>query len=452
MSSKNNDLFGGMFDFNGDGKTSIDEEYLAYKIFEESTNKDNDDVDEDDDYGYGYDTDDDVPTYHSAPKTTQVVTPRHSSKPEVYIPEPLSKENYSGRKSEVKARIVFSVIGGMLLSVLPVLIMWAAIASVEEVTGAGILASFIFLIGGLIFLGYIWHNTSVIISGRYGELKSLNENYIKLLSEEEISELNKRKHKSKVRTTCIIVAVSLVLIAIPIIKTVKISVTYNKAVSLVDSASYEMAEEIFKEIEDKHYRDTSAYLLLCEAHKDYNAGYIPSAHYALDKANFHYLSKEQKKEVNDFSSKLKTEYDAYIKRKSESETKAYHDRIAYGVPYVGMSESQINNTSLGAPSSNVRHNYECINGQQYLANLYDFKQGGSTVFTARCVRGKVTEVWDNRNKPASSYTPKKKVKQKQSDDPYDVNDYSNEEDFYYDHYDDFFDYYDAEDYYNEHHE
>ena len=28
--------------------------------------------------------------------------------------------------------------------------------------------------------------------------------------------------------------------------------------------------------------------------------------------------------------------------------------------------------------------------------------------------------------------------------------YSNEEDFYYDHYDDFFDYYDAEDYYNEH--
>ena len=38
------------------------------------------------------------------------------------------------------------------------------------------------------------------------------------------------------------------------------------------------------------------------------------------------------------------------------------------------------------------------------------------------------------------------------DDPYDVNDYSSEEDFYDDHYDDFFDYYDAEDYYNEHHD
>ena len=35
------------------------------------------------------------------------------------------------------------------------------------------------------------------------------------------------------------------------------------------------------------------------------------------------------------------------------------------------------------------------------------------------------------------------------DDPYNAKDYSNEEDFYYDHYDDFFDYEEAEDYYNE---
>ena len=35
------------------------------------------------------------------------------------------------------------------------------------------------------------------------------------------------------------------------------------------------------------------------------------------------------------------------------------------------------------------------------------------------------------------------------DDPYDVFDYWDPEDFYYDHYDDFFDYYDAEDYFYE---
>ena len=36
-------------------------------------------------------------------------------------------------------------------------------------------------------------------------------------------------------------------------------------------------------------------------------------------------------------------------------------------------------------------------------------------------------------------------------DPYDVYDYYDAEDFYYDHYDDFYDYYDAEDYFNDHH-
>ena len=50
------------------------------------------------------------------------------------------------------------------------------------------------------------------------------------------------------------------------------------------------------------------------------------------------------------------------------------------------------------------------------------------------------------------YTRPRSTPRGGDDDPYDVNDYSSEEDFYDDHYDDFFDYYDAEDYYNEHHD
>lgn len=49
-----------------------------------------------------------------------------------------------------------------------------------------------------------------------------------------------------------------------------------------------------------------------------------------------------------------------------------------------------------------------------------------------------------------SFTPYKSPSKDDNEDPYNAKDYSNEEDFYYDHYDDFFDYYDAEDYYNEH--
>lgn len=43
----NKGLFGGLFDFNGDGKTTWDEEYLAFKIFEECTKKEESDYDSD---------------------------------------------------------------------------------------------------------------------------------------------------------------------------------------------------------------------------------------------------------------------------------------------------------------------------------------------------------------------------------------------------------------------
>lgn len=31
------DFMGGMFDFDGNGKTTLDEQYVAYKIYEETT-------------------------------------------------------------------------------------------------------------------------------------------------------------------------------------------------------------------------------------------------------------------------------------------------------------------------------------------------------------------------------------------------------------------------------
>ena len=46
MAKKNGGLFGGLFDFNGDGKTDLGEEFIAYKIFEECM-KGNDDTNDD---------------------------------------------------------------------------------------------------------------------------------------------------------------------------------------------------------------------------------------------------------------------------------------------------------------------------------------------------------------------------------------------------------------------
>ena len=37
-----NDFLGGLFDFDGNGKTTLDEQYVAYKIYEETTKEEND--------------------------------------------------------------------------------------------------------------------------------------------------------------------------------------------------------------------------------------------------------------------------------------------------------------------------------------------------------------------------------------------------------------------------
>lgn len=149
-------------------------------------------------------------------------------------------------------------------------------------------------------------------------------------------------------------------------------------------------------------------------------------------------------QLSDIEKELR--YKSYIKRMGERQQQEYENKIVNGVPYVGMSESRIGDTSLGKPSNKVRHNTEMISGEVYTANLYDFYQNGKRIFTARCVRGRVTEVWDERNSVSSSYTPKSG---KSSTGP-SVESFSHPEDFYDWYWDDFFDYEDAEDYYYEH--
>jgi hypothetical protein len=161
------------------------------------------------------------------------------------------------------------------------------------------------------------------------------------------------------------------------------------------------------------------------------------------------------KSESSYSYTPRRSYNSYSSRSYSSYGAKYDEDGNIEVPYVGMSESKIKETSLGAPSSNVRHNNQVKNGEQYVANLYDFyDENGACIFTARCVLGSVTEVWDNRDNPAKPYrsysSPSKSKSKSKSSDPYHAKDYYDAEDFYEDNYDDFWDYEDAEDYYNEH--
>lgn len=80
------------------------------------------------------------------------------------------------------------------------------------------------------------------------------------------------------------------------------------------------------------------------------------------------------------------------------------------------------------------------------SHLYDYKYKSSY----NSNYGTAESRTESTGQTSSRYGPKNygsKSNGKNNDDPYNAKDYRNVDDFYYDHYDDFFDYYDAENYY-----
>ena len=256
---------------------------------------------------------------------------------------------------------------------------------------------------------------------------------------------------NKKKYIIIVVAIALIVIGKIAYDQYQIKTTYEKAINEISNADYISAIITLRSIEEEKYRDTESWITYCKAHILYDEGKIDTAHWLADSLDFKYQTAEQQEETDVFISKIEQKYDGYLETKKAEEKKAYEAKIRTGVPFVGMSEQDIAKTSLGTPSPDVRHNNECINGEQYTANLYDFYNGSYIVFTARCVQGKVTEVWDYRDDPVPTSSKSKKLESstKKQSDPYNASDYSDPEDFYYDNEDDFWDYEEAEDYYYE---
>lgn len=240
-----------------------------------------------------------------------------------------------------------------------------------------------------------------------------------------------------------------VIVVISVINRVKLSSIYKKGEELIAANKYEQAIEQLSIIKEKKFKDTESLIALCEAYEFYESGSIASAYDQIDKITIRYDSDYiSKQSVYDFKNRVQEEYKVYKHQMEIQKEQERENRITSGVPYVGMSESRIADTSLGSPSDNVRHNVAFQNGERYTANLYDFYKNGTRIFTARCVNGVVTEVWDDRHTTTSSYKPNSGKNSKKSSP--DANKFSNAEDFYDYYYDDFFDYYDAEKYYKEH--
>lgn len=160
-------------------------------------------------------------------------------------------------------------------------------------------------------------------------------------------------------------------------------------------------------IEQENYVDTYELMDYCQAHISYDSGNLEAAYKKLKYGTYENQTTERKQKMTAFKNRVEREYDAYCeaerKLQQEQAEKEYRQKVRTGVPFVGMKESDISNTILGSPSPKTRGNHECINGKQYKATLYDFMEDGYAIFTARCIQGKVTEVWDERDNPHRPY-------------------------------------------------
>lgn len=508
--------FGGMFDFNGDGKEDLGEQWLGCKILEDITKeekeKDSDILDgglfdsdgthdhswrltcEDGfEFGLGHEDFETEEEYAEALEYARLGEPitnfgadnfSSTMKSSASFPKTANNQNHEAdiatekdksisnsasdavksgsenlnastmSKAEYKASrqgtalgIVLSAFVTLLFSVLPCAIIWAAVFSYDEKNSASWLVTLVFAGGGIAVLVLALKACLSNISWDLKQQKTVKEKYLSSISEDE-----KQKRAHKIKTSKIVSLVCMLLAIVSVITAVTmeqfhLNSVYSKAEKLICEERFEEAETTLKEIEDSNYKDTASLLLLCDAHGDYSSGHSVDAYYTMKEAHFSHQSTESMNSIQSFSQILDQEYDRYIKERSEREMQAYEDRIINGVPYVGMPESRISDTSLGKPSSNVRHNVEIKNGDRYTANLYDFYSGKNLIFTARCINGIVTQVWDERGDPIKPYVPDKN--HSATTEP-SVDGFNNPEDFYDWYWDDFFDYYDAEDYYYEH--
>lgn len=363
--------------------------------------------------------------------------------------KPLTKEHYITNKKKIISDIVRTVLTALIFMLIPCVVLYKIAVVYNKANTFGVQA--LILVGGILtIIAKIIITAGKRIMKSKKQLSQFKEDYISAFSDED-----KKRRENKLRITGIAIASVIavffsLIVIVGAVRNKAISDKYEQAVELYDSGSYSEAKELFESIEHNCKKDTTSYIKLCKAQINYAKGYLSTAYYDIDSLHFSFMTEEQQVSLDAFTNQLTAEYKDCIKKQAEYEIKAYRDRITNGVPYVGMSESEIKNTSLGYPSFTVRHNSEWIDGKWCSCNIYDFKKDNYLIFSARCAKGKVINVWDYRDKPVAPYTPKKSSSSTKADDPYNAKDYYDAEDFYYDNYDDFYDYYDAEDYFEEH--
>ena len=230
----------------------------------------------------------------------------------------------------------------------------------------------------------------------------------------------------------------------------------QKALALFNAGEYKQAALECEKTQDLQI--AVPFSDVCHAYMSYEEGDVKEARRRLN--TWEYLRKNSKteypeyflKQVLAFKEQVESEYielirkenaEAEAKRKAAQPASQRTETPQAEVPYMGMSESRISETALGAPSRTEFIDNKFGEGK---LGFYYWDRDGKNIFVARTEDNKVRSTTDMRKVK----TTRKTTQTQEKSDPYDVYSYTNEEDFYDDHYDDFLDYEEAEAYWRDH--
>lgn len=434
---------GDMFDFNGDGKTDADEEFMAYMMFEEMQKENSeDDLDE------LYDSEEDEynppvtpPARNYSPDTVRSTESVSATRTEPETPKPISLEEYKRLRSGLIHASIAQIAVGLLLCLIPGVVIYAAFVSQDPKVSSSAIVLLLFGGGGIVVLCIIAKAFLSAVADNASEIRKYREQYELSLPAEQMDANRSRKKKVRWIVAGVFCSVILAVIMIAVFRTSKTASVYHDAEELIAAGEYDEAKTLLESIRDKGYHDTESLIQLCTAHRQYDAGRAIDAYYTLKDVRFSYITQEQLSEINSFQQKLQSEYSAYNKDQADRAQAEYERKQNLPFPSVGqyVSKSQLDGMTWRGndnKSFDVKTTiYLYINnGEQYKLWITDYNCIKQVVKLSGSSTG-------NTSGRPGSYS---------FDTGPSVDGYSDPEEFYYWNLDDFVDYEDAESYYYAH--
>ena len=422
-----NDLFGDFFDFNGDGDTDLFEEVVGMNIIKDIEKENNGDFDDDfsdfdddfsdfdDDMDDDFDDDGFIGTY-STP-STPITAPKHvsntpppqnttdsfgydderysaensetnktKSEPPEYVPEVWSRSYYISRRQTETQSFISLFLIALLLMLVPLILGLIGFFCYDGKNSFGTFLCVIFTLSAILSGLWVLYHLIKTIYEYVSNVRRLAYNFTLHGEDSEVKQFKKMRIVKRIVAIIVLLAVT-AAIAVPLtMNYVRKEAEYRAAESLVWNEYYSNAIQKLEALEDENYKDTQALIAYCQSHIKYARGDYKNAYFDLYGVQFKHQNAQNSEEIRRYREILNDIYNSYIEN-----------------------------------------------------SIYSYKAASTTARTTKY------EPTTKRSYNYKSYTKNRTTYA----DPYDAKSYGNADDFYYDHYDDFFDYEEAEDYYNE---